>query len=79
MVRESCNCQRGLGLPHDHVVYWTVRDGVLQPGYSDEVRIWVDWKAVAKSLCASMTAMSSAPGNETSSMTPTSKRQSADA
>lgn len=43
----ACTCD---GLPpHDHYVGWNVTEGSLWE--SDEIgRIWVDWKAVAKSL-----------------------------
>jgi hypothetical protein len=45
VIIEACRCDDGFGVSHDHLVYG--HTGLPFP----EVRIWVDWKKVARALC----------------------------
>jgi hypothetical protein len=46
VIIEACRCEDGFGVNHDHLVYG--HTGRPFP----EVRIWVDWKKVARALSA---------------------------
>ena len=50
MIIEACQCDDGLGLAHDHVTEQFVYEGHLKTRFTDRVRIWVDWKKVARLL-----------------------------
>lgn len=56
---EYCNCEAGFGLPHSHLREWHVvrtdapTTVVVTPGDGRDtgwVRVWVDWKKIARLL-----------------------------
>lgn len=53
-VEVACNCDDGFGLSHSHVYEPAVEkvDGVdwLRSRPTGWVRLWVDWRAVARGL-----------------------------
>ena len=78
MVIEACTCDQGAGLPHDHQYTYDNIYGVWGANPIPYlVRMWVDWKAVAKGLGELTIATSSDRGNETLTTTPTLKPGSA--
>lgn len=51
-VETACQCPDGFGLPHTHVTDYVMSDDhghrVLTSRDIGWVRLWVDWKAVAR-------------------------------
>jgi hypothetical protein len=95
MVLEACYCSEGAGLPHNHLYDfgpWVAEGkgryrramgeerGVWYGRQiNDQIRLWVNWKDVARALLASTIVTSSAPGNDTQSSTPHSPAGNLDA
>jgi hypothetical protein len=72
MVTEACICSEGFGLPHDHLVEWQSNAHASWSRPDGNIRMWVNWKEVAKGLCEPTTDIYLALGTERSNMTPTS-------
>jgi hypothetical protein len=56
-VEFGCECSAGSGLAHSHIFTWLQDDSdpfdiVARPVDTGEIRIWVDWKAVARAADA---------------------------
>jgi hypothetical protein len=83
MVEEACQCQEGFGLAHSHLTNWREMelgpprlrpDGrpavqTLRPTDTGWVRLWIDWRSVARALCVGTTSMSGETGNVTAGST----------
>ena len=51
MTEIACECSDGLGVPHSHLFTAIEVEGRARYLPTREVRIWVDWKALARELC----------------------------
>jgi hypothetical protein len=49
MMEVACDCEDGFGVPHTHLTEcYAVDVGAFPRQATGWVRLWVDWKAVAR-------------------------------
>ncbi len=52
MVEYACTCEAGFGVNHSHLYEWHLQEmpRIAERKDTGWIRIWIDWKAVARQL-----------------------------